>query len=159
LAWNSLTSLRTTDALWAVQSFLLALAFLWMNCWRSVYAGKLRGDLSGVSTLPWSAARIFQLVSTQSFFGATKLPVLPFSLLIVFPWARVVAFYRNLAVLAACEPAPPRGLARRARQLAAFQPKLNWTVLALLVLFQAVLLVNLAIVIGVLPQLIRILTG
>jgi hypothetical protein len=50
-------------------------------------------------------------------------------------------------------------LARRARQLAAFQPKQNWGALALLIFFHIVLLLNLVIVLGVLPQIVRILTG
>ena len=159
LGWNSATSSRTSDAAWAAESLLLAVAWVWMNCWRAVYAGKLRNHLSGVPDQPWTAARIFDLTVVQSFFGATRLLVLPFSVLIVFPCADVVAFYRSLAVLAGREDGSPREIARRARRLAKFQPAQNWAALALLVFLQGVLLVNLALVIGVVPQLIRILTG
>lgn len=158
-AWNSVTNARTSDGLWAGEALLLALSLLWMNCWRSVYASRLRSQLSGIPDQPWTAARIFQLVVIQSFFGATRLIVLPFSLLIVFPWAKTVAFYRILAVLAGREALGPRELMRRTHRLASFQPRQNWAVLALLALFQLILAANLIVVLGINPQVIRVLTG
>jgi hypothetical protein len=85
--------------------------------------------------------------------------VLPFSLLILFPAANVIAFYRNVAVLAGREEGGPREIARRARRLAAFQPRQNWAALGLLLFFGLLLLVNVAVVLAVLPQLVRILSG
>jgi hypothetical protein len=48
LCWSSVSNTRTTDAAWALESLALALLLLWMNCCRTVYAGKLRSHLSGV---------------------------------------------------------------------------------------------------------------
>jgi len=158
-AWNTVTSPRVTDVAWAGRSLVLALALLWMNCWRSIYAGRLRNHLSGVSTRPWTAARLFHLAAIQSLFGSSKLIVLPFSALILFPWAATVAFYRHLAVIAGREDASPREIMVKARRLASFQAKQNWVALALLAFFQCVLAVNLVVVLGILPQAVRILTG
>ena len=159
LAWSSVTNTRTTDTHWAGESMMLALLLVWMNCWRTIFAGKLRRHLSGASGAPWTARRVFRLAALQSFFGATKLLVLPFSLLILFPWAKVVAFYRTLAVVADHENLTPRQIMAQARRLASFQPGGNWATLALLVLLQVVVTLNLAIVLAVLPQLVRMLTG
>jgi hypothetical protein len=158
---------RTTDDSWAAQSFVLALMLLWMNCWRSVYAGKLRIQLSGAAgtptnpqrTTPWGARRVFQMVAVQSFFGATKLIVLPFCLLILFPWANTVTFYRELAVMAGREDLTPRRMMDQALRLANFKPAQNWGVLGLLLLLQTVLTLNLALLLAALPQLVRVLTG
>lgn len=159
LAWSSVTNPRTTDVHWAAESLLLAFAFLWMNCWRAVYAGKLRNCLSGIPDAPWGTARLLRLVEVQSFFGGTKLIVLPFSVLILFPLADVVAFYRSLAVLSGRAEGSPREIAREARRLAAFRPRQNWGALVLLIFFQGALALNLILVLGVLPQAVRILTG
>ena len=162
-SWDSISSTHTTDAAWAAQSFALALLLLWMNCWRSVYAAKLRTLLSGTAsaqvTTPWTARRVFQMVAVQSFFGATKLVVLPFCLLIVFPWAHAVAFYRELAVVASRDDLTPRRMMDQALRLASFRPARNWAVLFLLLLLQVALTLNLALVLAVLPQLVRVLTG
>jgi hypothetical protein len=159
LAWNSVTSNRTTDAAWVWESLVLALLLLWMNCCRTIYAGKLRRHLSGVAGTPWTARRAFGLVAIQSFFGATKLLVLPFCLLILFPWAKTVAFYRTVAVVADRDELTLRRVMTQARRLAGYKPAQNWTVQALLLLLQFVVTLNLAIVTAVLPQIVRILTG
>jgi hypothetical protein len=159
ICWSSVTNTRTTDVWWAGESLLLALALLWMNCCRTVYAGKLRRHLSGIPDSTWTARRAFRLGAVQSFFGATKFLVLPFSLLILFPWGKVVAFYRTLAVVANREDLTPRQAMAQARRLAGFKPAQNWTVLALLLLLQVVVTLNLAIVLGLLPQIVRVLTG
>ena len=158
-AWSSLSNPRTTDAAWAGESLLLALGLLWMNGWRAIYAGKLWAHLSGVPDRPWTAPRAFQLVGIQSLFGATKLLVLPLTILTLFPWARTVAFYRNLAVLAGREDATPRETARRAHRLATFRPGQNWSALALLVFLQGILIANLIVLLAISPQIVRILTG
>jgi hypothetical protein len=158
-AWRSVTDLRTTDVRWGGESLLLALLLIWMNCWRGVYSGKLRSHLSGVPDRPWDFARVFQLAAIQSLAAASKLLVLPFAVLILFPWAKTVAFYRNLSVLAGRDQSPPREVARRAHRLAGFRSGQNWVLLGLLFLFQAILAVKLALLLGLLPQVVRILTG
>ena len=159
LAWGSVTNTRTTDASWAGESLVLALLLLWMNCCRTVYAGKLRRHLSGVADAPWTFRRASRMCTIQSFAGATKLLVLPFCLLILFPWAKTVAFYRTLAVVADSEELTPRQVMAHARRLASFKPAQNWIVLALLLLLGAVVMLNLAFVLGALPQTVRMLTG
>jgi hypothetical protein len=98
-------------------------------------------------------------VAIQSFAAAGKLLVLPFAVLILFPWAGVVAFYRNLAVLAGRDQAPPREVARRAQRLAGFQSGQNWMLLGVLFLLELIVAINLGILLGLLPQVVRILTG
>ena len=159
LAWYGLTQPRTSDAAWAGESLLLAALLIWMNCWRSVYALKLRQELSGTPETAWTARRVSNLVAIQALAGASKLLVLPLSALIVFPWANVVAFYRSLTVVAGREDLDPAEAYRRARQMARFHPGQSWAALALLFFFEAVLAVNLIAVLGLLPQLIRVLTG
>ncbi len=158
-AWNSVRSARTSDATWAAQSLLLALMLVWMNCWRAVYANHLRRSLSGVPDRRWTSPRVLQLVSVQSFLAGTKLIVLPVSILTLFPWAKTVAVYRNLAVLAGREDIGPREALRQARRVASFQPVQNWVLLGLLGFLQSVLALNLILVLGAVPQLIRVVTG
>ena len=64
VSWSSVTNTRTTDASWAGESMVLALLLLWMNCCRTVYAGKLRRHLSGIPDSAWTARRAFRLTFT-----------------------------------------------------------------------------------------------
>jgi len=159
LAWATVTNTRTTDARWAGASLVLALLLLWMNCCRTVYASKLRAYLRGVPGDPWTARRVFRMIAMQSVLGASKLLVLPFSLLILFPWAKTVASYRTSAVVADREELTSREAVAQARRLADFRPAQTWAILALLLLLQIVVTLNVAIVLAVLPQIVRVLTG
>ena len=150
----------------ALYALLLTLLLIWMNCWRAVFAGRLRRQLSGAAdspwSVPWTARRVFRLMAVQAYFGATKLFIVPLAALIMFTFADTVAFYRIATVLAdddANADADPLRMRSRARQLAAFASGQNWTILAILLLLQVVVAINLTLAIAALPQLFRILTG
>jgi hypothetical protein len=70
-----------------------------------------------------------------------------------------VAFYRNLAVLADREDLDPMQLMAKARKLAGIQSAQNWALLPPLIFLHLLITVNLSIVLGLLPQLVRMLTG
>jgi hypothetical protein len=153
------TNPRTSDLACAIEAFVLALLLGWMNCWRSAFAGRLRLQLSGSAARPWTARRFWNLVSGQTFFGATKLVLLPAALLVMFPFAAVVAFYRYTAVLSGHEDLPPREMMAKARRLAGRDQRESAVLLAILLLAYLLLVINLGIVLAVLPQLARMMTG
>jgi hypothetical protein len=162
--WNDLTNPRTLDSTGALESFALALLLVWMNCWRAVFAGRLRRQLGGAGTpgvadAPWTARRVWRLAAGQSFFGATKLVIMPLAWLTLFPLASTVAFYRNIAVLGDGADLDPLQLMARARKLAGIQTSQSWALLPPLAFLWLLVTVNLAIVLGLLPQLVRMLTG
>jgi len=149
---------RASDPLVALESLGLAALFVWMNCWRSVFAGAVRARLSGEVDRP--RGRLLDLIAVQSLTGATKLLVLPFATLILFPLPAVVAFYRSLAVVAS-RPVDggPREVLSRARRLARYQPEQSWLLFPLLFLFALVVWLNCLAIVGLSPQLVRMLTG
>lgn len=158
--WNDVSNPRTLDSSTALEALGLALLLVWMNCWRAVFAGRLRGTgiLASVRT-SWTRRRIVNLVATQAFLGATKLVTLPLAILVLFPLASTVAFYRNTAVLADREDLDPLQLMARAKQLAGLDARESWALMPLLALLYVLVLANLAIALAMLPQLVRILTG
>ncbi len=155
--WNDLTNPRTLDSTGALEALLLALMLVWMNCWRAVFAGRLRRELAGNEVA--SSLSLWRLVAIQAFFGASKLVLLPLAWLTMFPLASTVAFYRNLAVLADRQDLDLSQLVSKARKLAGVQAKQSWALLPLLIFFYLLITVNLAIALGLLPQLVRMLTG
>jgi hypothetical protein len=155
---NQVARPRVPASTAALCALLLTLLLIWMNCWRAVFAGRLRRQLSDAADWPWTGRRVFRLMAAQAYFGATKLFILPMSALIVFTFADTVAFYRIATVLADGDTGPLQ-LRSRARQLAAFARGQDWTLLAILLLLQVVTAINLTLAIAALPQLFRILTG
>lgn len=149
---------RVLDTAVALESLGLAVLFVWMNCWRSIFAGSVRAQLSGEMERP--RGRLLDLIAVQSLAGATRLVVLPFAALIVFPLPAVVAFYRSLGIVAS-RPSQngPREIFSHARRLARYQPEQSWLIFPLLFVFALVVWLNCLAIIGSAPQLVRILTG
>ncbi len=156
--WNDITNPRTPDVLCLAESSGLALLLIWMNSWRAVFAGKLRRHLSGAAGEPWTGRRIWRLVSLQSLLGASRLIVLPGALLIGFPLASVLAFYRDAAALSDRSLEPGEVL-RRARHIARQDQKLTWSLLAFLAALGTLVAFNVLSTMALLPQLARMLTG
>jgi hypothetical protein len=157
--WNDMTSPGTRDATCAIEALALALLLAWMNCWRAVFAGRVQRQLASRPQAPWTPRRIWRLIASQVFLGGTKLVALPLAISITLPMPSTVAFYRNAAVLADQEDLDLRQLVTKARKIAGPDQRQGWGILLLLAILYLVLVVNLAILLAVLPQLVRMLTG
>lgn len=157
--WNDLTTQRISDSACAWRAAALAVALAWMNCWRAVAAGRMRRSLSGAPDDGWTRRRVGRLVASQTFLGALKLVALPLAGLVVFPLADAVAFFRSAAVIADAPELDAVGVLEKARVLARVHPRQSWLLLPLLAFLQLVTAANLALVLAVLPFLVRMLTG
>ncbi|HEY1338149.1 MAG TPA: hypothetical protein VGF59_11600, partial [Bryobacteraceae bacterium] len=157
--WNNVTHPPLSDLACAAQSLAVALLYLWMNCWRAVFAGRLHRDLSGAADGPWNPARISRLVANQAFVAATKPIALPLSFLALVPFTGTLGFYRNVAVLADRDDLDPLDVIGQARRLERGGMLPSWILQLLLLLLWLVAIVNVAIAFILLPQLVRMLTG
>ncbi len=139
-----------------IDSLALAISLAWMNCWRAVFACRLRAQLAGAQDTSINAWR---MSGYQSLLGATKLIVLPLSALIVFPLASVVAFYRYAAVLSCRRGLGFAEVIARASKLAGIERRQSWSALAAIAFLQLLVTLNVAIALAILPQMARMLTG
>ena len=157
--WNDVNNPHTTDATVGRESVVLALLLVWMNCWRAVFAGRLRRQLSALPDTPWNWRRAWNLVAGQAFLGATKLVLLPLSLLTIFGFSWTVAFYRGATALGDRGDLDPTQLMARARKLAGFDRRQSWLLLPIIGFLWLLFTANLALTLAILPQLIHTLTG
>jgi Domain of unknown function (DUF4129) len=157
--WNDVLNPRTPDLRCAADALLLALLLVWMNCWRAVFAGRLRRQLGGTGNPEWNGARIWNLVAAQSFLGATKPVAAVLAMVAIFPLSATIAFYREAAVLSGYEGLPPRELMTKARRLAGLQIGQGWTILSIVAVLYLLVAINVALTLGIAPQLVRMLTG
>ena len=157
--WDDVARPRTSNATCAFEACALALLLLWMNCWRAVFAGRLARQLGGRPEFPRTRRRLWRLVSAQAFLGGTKplAMTLAVGLVLPLPWA--AAFYRSTTALADREDLDLPQLMAKARQLAALEQRQGWGIVLLLTVLYLILLLNTLILLAVLPQLVRVLTG
>ncbi len=154
-AWSVVTDPHATVAVWALATFVPTLLFVWMNCWRAVYANRLLQQVSGQP----AHFRIIRLIALQCGFGALKLLALPLAALVTFPFAETVALFRYLPILSLRPELSPSQMIARARQLAGRDRAQAWAILPILLFLQLAVALNLTIVLAVLPQIVRMLTG
>jgi hypothetical protein len=160
--WNDMTQLRasgTSDSTCAFEAIALTLLLLWMNCWRAVFAGRLHRQLGGRPELPWTRRRLLRLVSSQAFFGGTKPLAMALAAGVALPLPWMAAFYRSAAVLADREDLDLPQLMAKARKLAGSDQRQGWGIILLLTVLYLILLLNVIVLLAVLPQLVRMLTG
>jgi hypothetical protein len=98
-------------------------------------------------------------VANQAFLAATKPLMLGVSLVAVFPFAPMVAFYRNAAVLAGSGELDPLAAVAKARRLARAEGFQCWLLQFLLLLLSLIVMLNVAVTFAVLPELVKMLTG
>lgn len=157
--WTQVTHPPINDAACAAESLAAALLLIWMNCWRSVFAGRLHRQLNGTPESRWNGRRIWRLVSNQALISATKPLALPVALAAIFPFIPAVTFFRNAAVLADSRDLDPFAVVTKARRLSQGDQFQGWILQALFILLGLITFLNVTVTFIVLPQLIRMLTG
>ena len=136
----------------------LALLFCWMTYWQAVFVQSLRAELSGAAPFRWFSPETRRRGVLQITLQPTKFLVLPAAALTVLPYAAVYAFYQQLM------SAPDSGGSfsrafRAAKSQAVAWPWQNWNALAILVLLNTVVFVNLGVTILGAPYLLKSLLG
>lgn len=128
-----------------LESLLVVLLFVWMNCWQTAFVAELRAKLSGNSSAPWTLQRIGRMALVQGGIQPTCFLLLPLAALVTLPFARVFAFYQSVN----CDGGVTgfTGAVAAARQQAARWPRQNWVILGLISLSGLVCFVNLILLI------------
>lgn len=83
----------------APASLGVALLFIWMKCWQTVFASRLRTVLLDETDVPWTAARITRMALHQTGPQTWSLPVRFVALLVGIPFAWVSSFCQNVSIL------------------------------------------------------------
>lgn len=137
----------------------MALLFVWMKTWQSIFSARVMARLGRPSAPIWSLPRLGSLMATQSLLQASGVVILPLAFSMTIPAGWCVAFYQNVTVLGGTETAGVRRLVREAWQQAGRWPYQNHKLLAVLVLFSLVVFINLATVVYWLPFGFKTLFG
>jgi hypothetical protein len=142
----------------AMESLLCALLFLWLNVCKARFGGSLLSSLSGEEATR-KRSTFAQCLLFQTTIQTTKLFALPLAAVAVLPFSWVSSFYRN-ATLEADRPRNTlSGILRQSRDHASSGSRANWIGLLLFTAIGFVVWVNIFILLLLLPQLTRSLTG
>ena len=110
-------------------AFALALLFIWMKAWHTVYARRLWGDVCGHAPPRLTLMRLARIAIRQAVVQTSGLLLLPLALLVMLPFGWTHALYQNMTVLDNGESGDVRGLVRKAAGLAGLWQRQNHVVI------------------------------
>lgn len=143
----------------AESAFIVAVLFLWMKSWQTVFAVKLRTIISGEPEENWSLPKIGRMITQQALFQPTGLVVLPVSLIITIPFGWTYAFYQNITVLGGGKKTKMRSLYMDAVRNSAHFPGQNHLVLLILSLFWIFVFLNVVSILYLTPYILNSFFG
>ncbi len=139
-------------------SLLMAILFVWMKVWQSVFACQLRQHLAGeVRTLRWQTWLRGTIL--QTIIQATGLFLLPIALFLVIPFNWLYPFYQNVTALGFKDDLSLRRLLRQSWRQATIWPMQNLYLLMIFKAFGLVVLLNVASAFLTVPFLLKTLFG
>ncbi len=154
--WADMAHSGFASANCAPESLGVAILYLWMSFWHARFAHGLHARLN-----PSAAANpvhLWRIAYLQALVQSSKLFLLPLALFCLLPFASVLAFYQNAAVLAADSPNLRSLVSHSARQ-AGYRARQNWTLVSILSLFSIFVFFDLVITLFFAPHLVKMLLG
>lgn len=143
----------------AVSALALAMLFIWMKTWQSLFAVRLSNHVQREAGRRLTWRRLACLVMTQTFVQSTAIVVLPTAAVLAIPFAWCYAFYQNATVQADRDHRNLKQICASAWHQASLWPKQNHLLLAVLTLFGNVVFINLAVALFIVPHLCKKFLG
>ena len=157
--WADMSRSAFAEQRCAAAALGLALLFVWMKCWQTVFTSHVRAGLAGGPWPTWSLRRVGRLVVAQSFLQPTGLLVLPIALVITLPFGWAFAYYQGVTVVGDGSEASVRQVSKEAWAHARLWPGQNHQVLSIFLIFGLLVWLNLLSGVVFIPQLLRALFG
>ncbi len=133
----------------------LAVLYVWMKCWHSVFAVAVSAGINQKPQQSWSFRAVVRLVSAQTIIHSTGLFLLPFSAVLGVPFGWVHAFYHNALVLEYDKPVDLKKAISESARAAKYRPGQNHVVLYVITLFTVFVFFNVGVAIFIFPYILK----
>lgn len=143
----------------AIGSLGMAILFLWLKCWQTIFARQVRAAREGARPEPLTAGQMLRMVIVQAAVQPSGLFLIPVAIAIGLPFGWVAAFYNNFTVYGDGRDAGLRAPLDNALRETARWPGQNHLVLLILHSFGLIIFINVVIVLTFIPDLIKTLLG
>jgi len=157
--WGDMSRNAFASEYCSVASAGLAVLFIWMKCWQSVFAIKVYEKVSHAQISNWSVPVVLRMLTIQTVIHATGFFVLPIALLMTIPYPWVYAFYQNVLIQDYRDKNSLKSITGRTLKLNMFSQQQNYLLLLTLSLFQLFVLLNIGVAFYAVPFLAKKLFG
>jgi hypothetical protein len=107
-------------------ALLLTALFVWMRAWQAVFAQRLLAEARGAAHAPRRPLHVARMMVRQAFAHAVALVLLPFAMLLVFPFGHAYAFIHTYTILEDGSAPRMRDTLRETWPLARAWPQQNY---------------------------------
>ncbi|MCP4350781.1 MAG: hypothetical protein GY795_35395 [Desulfobacterales bacterium] len=153
--WGDMSRNAFADEYCVPASMGIAVLFIWMKCWHSVFAANIMAMTSKSEIPAWSFRSIMRLVATQTIIQPSGLFLVPLALVLAFPFGWVYAFYQNLLVQPYDKTVEIKNAITESVRQAKLWPGQNHIMLYIMILLGFITLFNVGIVIFMLPYILK----
>ncbi len=136
----------------------MALLYIWMRVWQSLFCQRLGEAFILGNPAPLTARRIMRLIYFHIVYSSWGLLIMPVAALTILPFAWVFAYFNNLCIVNVFEGTFGEA-AVKARALATIWPRQNGFAVCILTLFALFVFLNIGMVIALTPNLLKSLLG
>jgi hypothetical protein len=141
------------------EAFGVALLFLWMKTWQTVFTRALWATLAQGQEPRWTAGRLLRTVLFQAVLQPWGFLAIPIAGLLLIPYPWVYAFFQNVTVLGEGSADGLKDLYRQSWKMANLWPRQNGLMLGTVSLFALFVLSNLFLAFYMAPSLLKELLG
>ena len=157
--WADMSHSARAHQYGAVAALGVTTLFVWMKFWHTVFALRIRSQLSGEPEMKWPVSRVLSIFATQSLIQSTRFVVLPIAALLMVPFGYCYAFYQNATAHGGAENQTVKSTTAWAWRQAKLWPRQNHLLICIIWIFGLVIFLNLSITALFIPQLLKSLLG
>jgi len=157
--WADMSRSANANEYSAAAALGLAILFIWMKVWQTIFVLRVHARTSGDLPYRWSLRQITSIAATQTLIQATRFILLPVAALLVIPFGYCYAFYHNAALYVGEDSQHVRPTCRWAWRQAKLWPQQNHLLIGILWLFGLVIFLNVSMATLIIPQLLKSLFG
>lgn len=157
--WSDMVRGAHAHARLAGEAMTMTLLFAWMKTWQSAFMVRCRAELGVESIRQSSFTGWLRTASLQLVVQASGFFILPLSAICIVPLGWAYAFYQNYSLLGTGTALGMRQAARDAVRQSQLWVGQNHRFLALFLILAFILYLNLSILLGFLPMLLKIMIG
>jgi len=157
--WADMSHSARAHQYGAVAALGVTTLFVWMKFWHTVFALRIRSQLSGEPEMKWPVSRVLSIFATQSLIQSTRFVVLPIAALLMVPFGYCYAFYQNASAHGGAENQTVKSTTAWAWRQAKLWPRQNHLLICIIWIFGLVIFLNLSITALFIPQLLKSLIG
>lgn len=157
--WADMSRSARAHQYGAVAALGLAILFVWMKYWHTVFALRVRSRLSGEPEMKWSVNRVLSIFATQTLIQSTRFIILPIAALLMIPFGYCYGFYQNATAHVDAEIQTVKSTTAWAWRQAKLWPRQNHLLICIFWIFGIVIFLNLSVTSLFIPQLLKSLLG